>query len=116
MMDEGALTYITKDTTRRDLKIAFEKAAKGEMFYFGQIDNAEQNLLIPDKPTEKINISPTQLDIAKLLSEGLTHKEIADRIGINRSFVEKMLKTLRATFKVKNNIELVRLLTRLGSI
>lgn len=111
MLDEGALTYITKDATREELKLAIQKSSKGEVFYFGQKEEMDD----PRSEAEKIftlkNITPVQYELVKLLSEGMTHKEISDRTGISRSMVEKILKNLKKTFNVRNNIELIRQLT-----
>jgi DNA-binding NarL/FixJ family response regulator len=114
MMDEGALAYITKEASRDELKLALQRAARGELFFSGPVgstDISSSNDNLVSLPTE---ITPLQQEIVKLLSEGLTHKEISREIGISRSMVEKILKTLRQSFKAKNNIELTKLITSSG--
>jgi DNA-binding NarL/FixJ family response regulator len=101
MMDEGALAYITKEASRDELKLALQRAARGELFFSGPVgstDISSSNDNLVSLPTE---ITPLQQEIVKLLSEGLTHKEISREIGISRSMVEKILKTLRQSFKAK---------------
>ena len=45
MMDEGALTYITKDSPRDKLKLALQQAARGELFFYGQKESMEHESL-----------------------------------------------------------------------
>jgi DNA-binding NarL/FixJ family response regulator len=116
MMDEGALTYITKNSSRDELKLALQKAARGELFYYGQFGSTDQKSTGDEPSSEMITITPVQQEIVKLLSEGLTHKEISDRSGISRPMIEKILRNLRKSFKANNNLELMKVLIRSGSI
>jgi DNA-binding NarL/FixJ family response regulator len=116
MMQEGAMSYITKDSSREELKIALQKAIKGEIFN-------PLNTLSPELPDtedkmfqEPMKLSDVQLDIVKLLSEGLMHEEISSRTGYSRSLIEKILKNMRTSFKVRNNIELIKLLSKTGLV
>jgi two-component system nitrate/nitrite response regulator NarL len=116
MMEEGALTYITKDSSRDELKTAIQKAAKGELFYFFPLVPTEQKKTGSEQSSVPHELSPVQNNIVKLLSEGHSHSEISDRTGISRSLIEKILKNLRTSFKVKNNLELIKCLLQNGSI
>jgi DNA-binding NarL/FixJ family response regulator len=113
MMEEGAHTYITKDSTRDELKLALQKAAQGEFFYFGQMDSQSQPLEEDISDIQK-KLTPVQKEIIKLLSEGHSHKEISTQIGISMSFIDKVLRNLRKSYGVSNNIELIKLFTRAG--
>jgi len=57
---------------------------------------------------EHISLSENQLNILKLLSEGATVKEIAEKhLFLSVSSVEKMLLLLRNLFGVRTNVALV---------
>jgi len=114
MMDEGALTYITKDSPREKLKLAIHQAARGELFFYGQKESNENETHEDISVSIRNDITPVQLEIVKLLSMGLTHKEISSQIGISRSLIEKILKTLRKSFNAKNNIELAKFFSQSG--
>jgi DNA-binding NarL/FixJ family response regulator len=116
MMDEGALAYITKEASRDELKLALQKAAHGELFFSGPVGSIDFIGSRDNSVSLTPEITPLQQEVVKLLSEGLTHKEISKEIGISRSMVEKILKTLRQSFKAKNNIELTKLITSSGLI
>ena len=116
MMDEGAFTYITKDSPRYKLKLAIQHAARGELFFFGQKESNEIESPGDNSVSIRNNISPIQHEIVKLIAEGLTHKEISEQLGISRSMIEKVLRNLRKSFKAKNNIELAKFFTHSGFI
>lgn len=116
MMDEGAITYITKDAKRDELLLALRKAAKGEYLFYGKSGSAEKLSEQEDQISKVSNLLPLQNEIIQLLSEGLTHKEISKKTAISRSMIEKILKEVRDNFGVGSNMELIKLLTRLGQI
>jgi DNA-binding NarL/FixJ family response regulator len=116
MMDEGASTYIIKNATREELKLAIEKAAAGEYFFYGKMESDEPGLMDEEKFIKVNDLTPIQTEIVKLLSEGLTHKAISKQLGISRSMIEKILKVIRKKFEVSNNIELVKLFIHLGAL
>jgi DNA-binding NarL/FixJ family response regulator len=116
MIEEGAITYITKDSTRDELKIAILKAYNGETVFWGKFPQAEQSnpAIAPFK--EQITLTPIQHQIVKYLSEGLSQKEIAKITGMSLSLIQKILNKIRSSAKVKNNLELISLLTQTGEI
>jgi DNA-binding NarL/FixJ family response regulator len=114
MMDEGAHAYVTKDATREELKITIQKVAKGEILFIGTSNGKMSNAGVSVSNSKEISLSPIQVEIVTLLAEGLTHKKIADRIGISLSLVEKILKNIRTKFRTANNIELIKYLTENG--
>jgi DNA-binding NarL/FixJ family response regulator len=105
MMDEGAATYIMKNASREELKLSIEKASRGEISYYKEKESKEAD-----------DITPMQYEVITLLGEGLIHKEIAEKLGISKSMIEKLLKELRNSFDAKNNIELAKFLTQIGII
>ena len=116
MIQEGAMAYITKDSTREEIKMALQKASNGE--YFNPSYQKIPEVILTEEILDEnsIGLTPLQFEIVKLLSEGLVHKQISDRTGVSRSLIEKILNKLRQNFQVKNNVELIKLLTKTGSI
>ena len=113
MRQERASAYISKDSSRDLIGMAIKKVASGEKFF------VEYSTEPGDKPIQEIKFSeltPVESKIAKLLSQGLTHKEIASQMGISRSMIEKILKRLRIRYQVNNNLELIRILTTIKSL
>lgn len=116
MFQEGVSAYVTKDSTREELKLAIMKVSQGERFNVFSQKNS-RNITLTDNPTnENLKFTTLQRNIIKYLSDGLTHKEISDKMGVSRSLIEKILKTLRSDCNVKNNLELIKLLSKAGSV
>jgi len=60
--------------------------------------------------TTSANVTRRQLQIARLLAQGFTHKEIAVKLGINRRTVAFHIHTMCSMWMVKNTVELIAVL------
>ena len=65
--------------------------------------------------TSAANVTRRQLQIARLLAQGFTQKEIAVKLGINRRTVAFHISTMCGMWMVKNTVELIAVLTRMKS-
>lgn len=117
MFREGAMAYVSKKTPRSELKMIIEKVARGEKHFNIKLEepNQEQEKKDADIPPLE-SLTPVQQEIIRLLAKGLKHKEVAGIIKISTSSVEKTLNLLRDRFKVKNNLELISLVSEKGEI
>lgn len=116
MFHEGVSAYITKDSTRDELRLAIQKVAQGERFNVFTENFTEKENESNESPTETLKFTTLQRNILTHLANGMTHKEISEKIGVSRSFIERVLKDLREKLKVKNNLELIKLLSKSGSV
>jgi DNA-binding NarL/FixJ family response regulator len=116
MIQEGAAGYVTKNSMRRELKTTIERAANHEAVFYSDIENDSINNQPDSSQIALIELTPFQQKVIELIKEGLTHKTIADRLGIKRSKIEKTLKSLKRTFKAKNTAELLGLLNKSGLV
>ncbi|MCX6303847.1 MAG: response regulator transcription factor [Bacteroidetes bacterium] len=116
MFHEGVSAYITKDSTREELKLAIQKVAQGERFNVFTKELSKKNNKLDDSTIDNPKFTALQRNILSYLANGSTHKEISDKIGVSRSMIEKILKSMRESFKVKNNLELIKLLSKAGSV
>jgi DNA-binding NarL/FixJ family response regulator len=84
---------------------------------FSQENKKYQNVPLSDDASPQMMVlSPLQREIVKYLATGLDHTEISDKVELSRSRVEQILKELRKSFDVPNNISLVNLLNQSHSI
>jgi len=116
MYKEGATAYVSKKTPRSELKMVIEKAAKGEKHFNIKLEELNQERVTKEVDIPSLSLTPVQQEIITLLARGLKHKEVAVLIKISTSKVEKTLNLLRNQFKVKNNLELINLLSEKGEI
>jgi DNA-binding NarL/FixJ family response regulator len=116
MIQEGAMAYITKDASREELKLALQKVSAGDIFNPSFTNLSAAIKIEVSDDGDPLKMTPLQIEIIKHLSEGLVHKQISDKTGVSRSLVEKILKDFRQVCHVKNNVELINLLTKTGRI
>lgn len=115
MRKEGAHSYLIKDVSRDELKLAIQKTAAGKV-YFPELPDEAEIQATTNEARIFGELSPDHQTIIRLLVQGLYHEEIAQHINQSRSSVEKKLADARAAFNVRTNIELVHLLTRSGQV
>jgi DNA-binding CsgD family transcriptional regulator len=59
--------------------------------------------------TPLLDLTPRQTEVISLLSEGLTNKEIAQRLGISEEGVKAHVSRLLMRYRARNRVALVRL-------
>jgi DNA-binding NarL/FixJ family response regulator len=112
MIEEGAISYITKDTQREELKLVILKAVKGETVTIGKQRLTYLKEQEEGSPMESEVIIPINREILRLLIKGLNHKEIGKEVSLSRTKVENILKEMRDHFHVKTNLELIKILSK----
>jgi DNA-binding NarL/FixJ family response regulator len=120
MFDAGAKAYLLKTAEKNEIKLTLEKVAMGMTVFAGIM---EQDFLNKKLSPETLSTSsakhfltPNQLEIAIMLSNGVTQKKIADSKGTSISNIEKTIKHIREAFNARNNAELIKILLEQGII
>lgn len=117
MMNLGASAYITKDASREVLKLAIEKVTSGETYFSFRTDHGDPTGMNGDLSLKKsICLTPVQSEILKMIAGGLGHKDIATRMNLSRSTIEKTLNALRKTYGCRSNSQLLAYLIKEGCI
>src|SRR5690606_23503376 len=75
MLDNGASGYLIKNAMSEEVLEGIETVAKGETFLCHEID-----LLMKRSPEKNIWLSDRERELLRLISEGWTNGEIADKI------------------------------------
>ena len=103
VIDAGALALVLKEAPLADLVRALEAALAGVVY----LDPALQ------RPSPKKTLTPRELDVLRLLAEGLQHEQIGRQLGITaetvRSHVRKASDRLDATTRTQAVATAVRL-------
>ncbi|MEI6575608.1 MAG: response regulator transcription factor [Bacteroidota bacterium] len=113
----GARGYIPKNTTRKEMMEAIHAVSKGEEYLGEQVSRTLLKSLIRKKnqePKDKPDITAREIEILKLLAQGLQNQEIADKLFISVRTVESHKNHIMQKLEIKNNIELVKYLAREG--
>ncbi len=111
MMKAGADAFINKDTGKTELLKAIDKVLHGEKYISPQISNnlfthlTDRNVNTAD--IEK-HLTARELEIIRLIADGLTNHEIANKLFLSTVTVETHRKNMLAKLQLKNTASLVK--------
>lgn len=104
MLENGASGYLIKNAMTEEVLIGIETVARGETFLCHEID------VLMKRPKEAhLWLSQREREILKLIAEGLTNGEIADRIFLSPETIKSYRKNLLLKLDAKNTAVLVRI-------
>jgi two-component system invasion response regulator UvrY len=109
----GARGYLSKNTSAEELLIAVRRVLDGGRYIENQI--AQELALRDASPGRDLSgLSERDLEIMRLLAEGMSLTEIADALGISYKTVANGCSQIKARLGVTRTNELVRLALTLG--
>lgn len=118
MIDEGAHGYLLKNIDVQTLRKAFEEVILGKLY----IDDAIQKKIVQETLSGKkgsrydIPLTKREKEILVLITDGLSNKEIADRLYISLRTVETHRFNLIQKLDAKNTAALIKEAGRRGLI
>jgi DNA-binding NarL/FixJ family response regulator len=88
-LDAGAVGYILKDAAPEELEAAIRAAARGE----SPLDPKAARTLLASRlvPAPAAQLSDRELEVLRMVAEGLQNKEISRRLGISEKTVKAHL-------------------------
>jgi DNA-binding NarL/FixJ family response regulator len=116
----GASGYVLKSEANRDLIEACRAAMRGEPFVYpaaasalvrDYLERAAAGEEAPEDP-----LTPRELDVIKLIAEGLTSEEMADALTISHKTVERHRANILEKLGMRNRVELTRYAIRRGLV
>lgn len=109
IMKNGASGYLLKNTSKEELLEAIHAVVRGEMFLSRKASESLVNELTQAQPAVFIpEISNREKEVLKLIVEGCTTPEIAQKLFISPNTAETHRRNLLAKLGVRNTAELVR--------
>jgi DNA-binding NarL/FixJ family response regulator len=102
MLKAGAKGYILKSTGKNELISAIKKVMDNEIYISQEMASKQ------DEKEGKIKLTKRELQVLELLAEGLTNKEIAEKIFLSKRTVETHRKNLIVKTKSKNTSSLIK--------
>ena len=120
----GAIGYIDKHTTEEKKLYQALNAIVNNEEYFSEpvstiiLRNYVKNIKKGEEISEKKprNLTRREIQILKLISEGLTNKQIADGLFISVRTVETHKNNIMQKLKLKNTVELIKFAIKHGYI
>lgn len=119
----GAAGYCLKDVASQKLSLAIKSVAGGAVWVdpriAGTVLNCLANKGVDEKPAapesteDRLELSPREMDVLKLMTEGLGNKEIADRLIISvstvRTHVDHILEKLAVSGRTQAAVKALKL-------
>ncbi|HKP21125.1 MAG TPA: response regulator transcription factor [Thermoleophilaceae bacterium] len=116
----GASGYVLKSAANRDLIEAVRATMRGEPFLYpaavralvrDYLERASRGEATPEDP-----LSPRELEVVKLIAEGLTSEEIGEQLFISKKTVDRHRENVLEKLGMRNRVELTRYAIRRGLV
>ena len=113
-MRAGAFGCVCRQVDEEELILAIRTVARGGMHVSPRLSALlHAELRAPDNPPPVI-LAPRETETLGWLTIGLTHREIASRMGLTEATVSTYVKRIRSKLNAKNKAELTRVAIELG--
>lgn len=116
MLQLGAMGYVTKNSSKEEMIAAILEVRNGKKYICEEVKNILAQQELDDSPDEGDlnNLSRRELDIIKLIKEGLSSKEIALQLDISLKTVEVHRYNVLKKLKLRNTAALVNFINAKG--
>jgi DNA-binding NarL/FixJ family response regulator len=116
MLQLGAMGYVTKNSSKEEMITAIVEVSNGKKYICEEVKNilAAQELDENSSEADMNNLSRREIDIIKLIKEGLSSREIALQLDISLKTVEVHRYNILKKLKLKNTAALVNFINTKG--
>lgn len=116
MLRLGARGYVTKNSPRQEMVDAIMDVTAGNIYICQEVKNIlSEQMLGEDEGTAGLNqLSEREIEVINQIRDGLSSKEIADRLGISIKTVEVHRHNILKKLKVKNTASLINYINSTG--
>jgi DNA-binding NarL/FixJ family response regulator len=119
----GASAYLTKETTGEKLVECLQTVVRGEYYMDSVVSQSVvKNLLMTEEEKGRYQdptygtLTPREQEIMRLIAEGFSTKQIAEKLFISQKTVENHRTSIFSKLDIHSTIELVRYAAKYGLI
>jgi DNA-binding NarL/FixJ family response regulator len=120
-MEHGVKGYVVKNETGSELDYAVNTVLKGQTYFSNQVQKVifrkySNNVSKKKQKEPEFKLTGREVEIVKLIAEGLTSHQMAEKLFISPRTVETHRANLMKKVSAKNSIELVKKIEKMGLI
>jgi len=104
MMENGASGYLLKNADKEEIIAAIQEVAKGKIYLSDEAANTLKNAAHEDSPV----LTRRENEVLRMIAEGLTNPEIAERLFLSTNTVDTHRKSLMRKLNIKNTVLLIK--------
>jgi DNA-binding NarL/FixJ family response regulator len=116
MLQMGAMGYVTKNSSKDEMIEAIVEVSSGKKYVCDEVKNilAQQELEQENDQPDMNMLSRREIEIVKLIKEGLSSKEVALRLDISLKTVEVHRYNILKKLNLRNTASLVNFINAQG--
>lgn len=109
-MDCGVECFVTKGCSKEEILLAIKAAAKGEKFFCNKVLDfiIEKSFVQQDDNCDATKLTKREVEILKLSGQGLSNKEIAEKLFLSLHTVYTHRKNIMKKLDIKSNSEFIK--------
>ncbi len=113
-VENGAMGYLLKDTTKEEILNAIQTVSEGKKYFPTTVSSMIIDGLLHQKPQKEVistrfeRLSKKEKQILNLVSEGMSSKEIAEKLFLSIRTVSNHRANIIKKTEVKNTADLVK--------
>ncbi len=104
MLENGASGYVLKNSMPEEVIEGIETVLKGEIFLCHEVD-----LLLKKKSDQHVFLTPRETDLLRLICDGYTNPEIAEKLFLGVETINSYRKNLLFKLNARNTAVLVKI-------
>jgi DNA-binding NarL/FixJ family response regulator len=112
----GAHAFVTKDCDPADLAEAVRHAHAGKLYFLPQIAERLASLAVRGDVSPQSMLDERSLEIFKLMAEGLTNNEIAERLNLSTKTISNISQSVKEKLGVHRQAYITKLAVKHGLI
>ena len=116
-IDAGVQGFLPKNTGMKTLETAIRTVFDGEEYFDSSISKIVIRYLVHQKENQNKHQSACtvrETEVVKLICEGLTHKEIANRLFISKRTVDSHVHNIMEKFQFHSKVEIIKYAFKTG--
>ena len=112
----GAHAFVTKDCDPADLAEAVRQAYAGKLYFPPQIAERLASIAVRGDVSPQSQLDERSLEIFKLMAEGLTNNEIAERLNLSSKTISNISQSVKEKLGVHRQAYITKLAVKYGLI